>query len=86
MKAGWIKTPEERAEEKYRDRLMRTGFHIYAHKRAIAFELTCRRCGETLPNKQGSLYWTEEDLMFVDSGVCPNCNRAYRIPRKETKC
>lgn len=81
MRAGWVKT----LEDEHRERLMRTGFPIYAKKRAIAFELTCRRCGETLPNEKGYLYWTEDELSFVESGVCPNCNRNYRIPRKETK-
>lgn len=65
---------------------------LTAKKRAVAYELTCANCGDTLPAPNGSLFWTLEEMdnvqkLSVDDRFdskwyqCQGCDNRVRVPK-----
>ena len=60
----------------------------YVKLTAVAFQVDCPRCKETIPGPGGSLMWTREEIDLVQARgahsvlTCPSCSRPFIIPPK----
>jgi ribosomal protein S27E len=55
-----------------------------AHKRAVAYEIECPACNETIPApNDGSLFWTVDEMTLKPHSKieCPTCKREWLKPQ-----